>query len=169
MIALAGLGIILITSFFIAGALTNRRGSTGPVLTPYDGYFVAYGAQFRVEGSLLKSIALWEHRGVIRPQAVATEGNGSESIGVMQLNSGNFAWIGRTLGLSRQDLFDPEKNIKAGAALARSMKNELGSFYTRDRLIQAWSLGIPKVKQGLTNPAYLAGVLHYLGEEPEEV
>jgi len=164
---LAALGILIISGFFVAGALTNRRGSVGPVITPWDGYFMAYGAQFRVEGSLLKSIALWEHRGAIRPGAVAKEGNGSESVGVMQLNSGNFPWINRTLGLSRADLFDPENNIKAGAALARSMKNELGSFYTRDRLIQAWSLGVPKVKQGVTNPSYLAGVLHYLGEDPE--
>jgi len=170
---LMGLGVVLIVGIWgFTRAVRNvapRPVAPAPGGADLHDLFITYSAKYRVDWRVLEAIALWEHRGVIRPTDIGHEENGTESIGVMQLNSSNFAWIGRTLGFSRADLFNPRHNIEAGAALLRSMITELGypsafnlSITQRDKLIQSWSLGTPNVKKGKTNPAYLAGVLSYL-------
>ena len=170
MALLLGVGIMIIVGGW-ALARSFRVGITrGQAEWPgYHDLFVSYAAKYRVPASLLEAIALWEHRGVLRPRDVATEKNGTRSIGIMQINTGNLPWIARTLRFTEADLYVPHRNIETGAALLRSMVQEFGfpSAFTltmeqRDKLIQAWSLGVPAVKRGARNPDYLAGVLWYL-------
>ena len=60
----------------------------------------------RVPAAIIEAIIETESMG--RPRAIGPKG----SIGLMQIKPAT----GRALGYSRQDLFDPEKNVAAGTA-----------------------------------------------------
>lgn len=163
----------VLAALLVALGLRKRPSSTttepmeptpqDPHPTPWDAEFFHQGRLRGVDPRLLKAIALWEHRGEIRPTAVGDDGN---SIGVFQINrfwwAGSPSWLEARLGYTKADLFDPAKNIAAGALIAQRMILELGVHADLDSFIQAWSLGTPKVLAGVTNAPYLHGVRGYL-------
>ena len=69
-------------------------------------------ARFKVDARLLRDIALIESG--MQPNAVGVNKDGSEDIGVMQINSSWLTKLGR-YEITRQDLFDPCVNVHVGA------------------------------------------------------
>lgn len=74
--------------------------------------FEAASLRYDVSRRLLEAIAVVESSG--NPAAINKNANGSEDIGLMQINSSWLPKLGR-YGIRRSDLFDPCVNINVGA------------------------------------------------------
>lgn len=125
-------------NFAMAGDLAATAFFKPGQLSPYDDYFKKYGAEYGIDWRLLASVAYQE----------STFVNGNESwagaAGIMGLMPSTAA----SLGVSRQDIFDPELNIKAA------------TFYLK-RLIQAFSsVENPDERIKLALAAYNGGIGH---------
>ena len=92
-----------------------------PILHAADGgIFERAAAYYGVNPELLHAIARVESG--MDPGCVNRNANGTEDIGLMQINSVHLPELAR-YGIGREDLFDPEVNVYIGAwVLAGCMK-----------------------------------------------
>ena len=109
--------------------------------------WLAVASAFDLPPGLLYAVAQVESS--FDPSAVATAGNGSHSVGVMQINS---SWFPRLagFGIAEADLADPCTNIRAGGwILAQTVRRygysweAIGAYYAGpfDAPNQRWRLG----------------------------
>lgn len=109
-------------------------------LTPYDEYFKNSGQQFGVDWRLLASIAYFESS--FNPEGEAWTGAG----GLMGLMPATAA----SLGLKREEMFDPSKNVHTGAKYMKSMIESFSSIENPEE----------RIKMALAS--YNAGIGHIL-------
>lgn len=108
--------------------------------------WIAAATAFNLPPALLYAVA--EVESGFKPDAIAHAGNGTRSVGVMQINS---SWFGRLaeLGIREADLQDPCTNIYVGSwILAQGVRRyghsweAIGSYYAGpfDLKGQRWRL-----------------------------
>lgn len=85
--------------------------------------FADVSARSGIPEELLRVIAQVESN--MNPRAVNINENGSEDIGLMQINTVNLPAL-KKLGIHREDLFDPCTNLIAGAWILSQMINKYG-------------------------------------------
>jgi type IV secretion system protein VirB1 len=64
-------------------------------------------------------VAIAEHESGLDPVAIHRNANGTVDVGLTQVNSGNFTWLGLTL----QTALDPCRNLAAGARVLLAKYN----------------------------------------------
>jgi soluble lytic murein transglycosylase-like protein len=72
----------------------------------------AAGSRYSIDPHLLYAMARQESQ--LNPRAININKNGSEDIGLMQINSQHFPRL-KALGIAREHLFDPCTNVLTGA------------------------------------------------------
>ncbi len=113
----------------------------------YDDIFKKWGEARGLDWKLLRAFAKVESD--LTPSAIGDQGN---SIGLMQLQH----WHWEANGLSREDMFDPDKNIQVGSGFIADLMGKYAGDV--DSVIQAYNLGETKFNKGYTSPDYLAKV-----------
>lgn len=96
---------------------------------------------YNIHHSTLKGIARQESS--FNPMAINVNADGSEDIGVMQINTG---WLGKlaTFGLTRQHLFDPCTNVMVGAwVLANNIRTHGNTW----EAVGAYNVGCKKLSR----------------------
>lgn len=90
--------------------------SSGPVLArEWEVCFALMEDRYQLPRNILKAIAINESS--LNPRAINKKNsNGSEDIGLMQINSSHFGTL-KKYGIGRDDLLDPCTNIRVGAWL----------------------------------------------------
>lgn len=84
-------------------------------------YFEEAGLKYGINPQLLWAIAKKENP-KFNPKAIGKNKNGTIDIGLMQINSIHLPELA-TMGITKDDLFDPKTNIKVGALiLSRCLK-----------------------------------------------
>lgn len=96
-------------------------------------------------------VGIAKHESGLDPQAVHRNANGSIDVGLAQVNSSNFAW----LGLTAETAFDPCRNLAAGARVLFAKYNgsppdAVKAAYSADVMRQVDAVG-PAVRT--TEPA----------------
>lgn len=86
------------------------------------------GEKYYVNPSVLYAIAVTESS--LNPNAVnRANKNGTEDVGMMQINSWWFPKLKRDFGISRQDLFDPCVSLDVGAWVLADNMRRLGNTW----------------------------------------
>ncbi|MBN2722349.1 MAG: lytic transglycosylase domain-containing protein [Campylobacterales bacterium] len=92
----------------------------------YDGLFDDAGRKFGINPALLYAIAKTESS--LNPMAVGNNKNGTQDIGIMQINTVHMPEL-RRQNISRDDLFDPQINIYVGSRILKRCINKHGYSY----------------------------------------
>lgn len=101
---------IALLALFVIAAPPALASGPGP--TPWDTCFAKAGAYYSINPLLLKAIARQESS--MNPAAVGQNTNGTQDIGLMQINTTHMPKL-RRAGLDRQKLLDPCTSIAVGA------------------------------------------------------
>lgn len=117
-----------------------------PVYAKWDGYcFEDASARSGINKDLLVAIASTESN--IDPGVVNKNRDGTEDIGVMQINSRHLPML-RTAGIKRDDLFKPCINIHVGAFILRDCIQSNGDTW---RAVGAYNAGYAKTARAERN------------------
>lgn len=103
-----------------------------------------------LDPNLLVGIARHESR--LNTEAVNVNANGSRDIGLMQINSSNFAW----LGLTAETALDPCVSMRAGAAVLTRLSTYNTGSPTRgiaNGYVQAVVASVGTVREARAAPA----------------
>lgn len=96
------------------------------VISPFDVYFKKYGKEYGIDWRLLTSVSY--HESTFKTDGESWAG----AIGLMGLMPPTAA----ALGVSKEELFDPEINIKTGAKYLKSLINIFSSIESHDERIK---------------------------------
>lgn len=125
--------------------------------TPYDAAFDQAGTDYAIPPNLLRAIG--RHESDFKPNAYDPPNgdypSGTRDIGVMQVNSAT----GERYGLTRTDLLDPVKNIRAAARYLAENRSALGDRFS----VYTWAASY-NVGPSLSNPrgsVYAAQVVYH--------
>lgn len=127
-------------------------------LLPYIDTIRKKADEHGISAALIAAIIKRESN--FNPHAVGHNTNGTTDYGLMQINSNTFADV----GISLDDVFDPVRNIDAGAKLIKSYRKYLvdAGKYSERALVSAYNEGIGNVvRKGIFNLAYVAYVLYW--------
>lgn len=102
-----------------------------------------------VNVGLVRSIAMHESR--MNPLATNRNTNGSEDIGLMQINSAHLPWLAR-YGITRQVLLDGCVNAYVGAAILRSNIDRFGPTW---KAVGAYNAASPNKQLRYANQIYV--------------
>src|SRR3990172_12166224 len=91
------------------GAIATAYAVRDHLNTPYDADFEAAAFRYKVPSNVLRALARTESN--FRADAINRNSNGTEDVGLMQINSTNFAY----LGLTKDKALVARLNINAGA------------------------------------------------------
>lgn len=105
--------------YYIDNGLPNILTLAPGQISPWDAYFKQYAKEYGLDWRLLASVSY--HESTFNPDGKSWAGAGG-LMGLMPATAAIF-------GVSGSDIFDPELNIKAGAAY---LKRLLGSFKSID-------------------------------------
>ncbi|MBX7132644.1 MAG: lytic transglycosylase domain-containing protein [Fimbriimonadaceae bacterium] len=105
------------------------------------------GVHYGVAPQLLLAIARAESG--LNPRAVARNTNGSEDIGLMQINSGHLRRLA-DYGIKREDLFEPCTNVKVGAWILADAFSRHGTSWEG---VGAYNAGCTSLKGGACKAA----------------
>ncbi len=118
----------------ISGYSQTAPGSAEAKLVEYDDYINKYAAEQGVCAALIKGVITQESQG--NPNAVSSNG----ARGLMQIMPENAAGC----GITSDDLFDPEKNIKCGT---RYLRGRLDAFNGNvENAVASYNAGVAGVK-----------------------
>jgi soluble lytic murein transglycosylase-like protein len=92
------------------------------VKTPYKILFEQVGKEFNLDPDILQSISLTENIS----QVPTLTGDAGKSIGLMQVYQKTWVDFAKRMGMSWDELRDPLKNIRAGAAILKSKLERYG-------------------------------------------
>lgn len=92
----------------------------------YNRYFVKYGKIYKIPPELLWAIAKTESN--LNPLAINTNLNGTQDIGIMQINSSHKREL-KSKNISLSDLYDPEINISIGSKILADCFKKFGFTY----------------------------------------
>ena len=97
--------------------------------------------RYGMDSALLKAIAQVESGG--NPRAVGKNADGSEDLGLMQINS---LWLPKLAkyGIARQDLFDPCTNVQVGAWVLSQKIHRYGKTW---RAVGAYNAGAERKRE----------------------
>lgn len=101
-----------------------------------------------VDPVLVRSIA--RHESGMNPYATHRNANGSEDIGLMQINSFHLPRLGR-FGITRTALFDPCVNAYVGAWILRDNINRIGPTW---KAVGAYNAASPDKQLRYANQIY---------------
>lgn len=102
------------------------------------GCFEAAGARFGISAALLKSIAA--HESGLNPMAIARNDNGTEDMGLMQINSVHLPRL-LEYGIDRSHLFDACLNVHVGAWVLAQNIHRYGNTW---EAVGAYNVGCAK-------------------------
>lgn len=122
MIRRATLVIGLLAAFAAGPAAAARYGPTA-----YDDCFARAGAYYKINPLLLKAIARQESS--MNPTAVGQNTNGTQDLGIMQINTTHLAKLARA-GIQRHHLMDACTNITIGAWVLADAVRRFGMTWT---------------------------------------
>lgn len=105
-------------------------------------------AYHRVDGALLRSIALHESR--MNPLAINRNRDGSQDLGLMQINSAHLPRLAR-YGITRQQLLDACINAYVGAWILRANIDRFGATW---RAVGAYNATTPAKQLRYANQIY---------------
>lgn len=87
-------------------------------------YYEEAGSYFNIDPRLLWSVAKVESKH--NPYAISVNENGTEDIGIMQINSVHLPFL-RKHGISKKDLFEPRTNIFVGTWVLHNCFKKYGN------------------------------------------
>lgn len=136
----------MITKLFIGAALVL---STSVV---HANCWESSGARYNMPATLLYAIAV--HESSLNPNATNRNRNGSEDVGLMQINS---LWLPTlaSMGISRKQLFDPCTSIEVGAWILAQNFRAHGSNWNA---VGAYNAGSPEKRQAYAMKIYRSHV-----------
>ena len=111
----------------------------------YKDYIIKYSAEYHIDPHLLMAIINTESR--YDKNATSHKG----AIGLMQLTESTADWIAESMGnsnFSKDDLYDPETNIRMGAWYINNIRQEFGSM---ELILAAYNAGRGNVKKWIGN------------------
>lgn len=92
----------------------------------FDSIFIKYGKAYNIPPILLLAIA--KHESGLNKNAVNKNKNGSIDYGLMQINSCHLPKL-KSMGYDKNNLFNPEINIKFGSIILKRCINLVGFNY----------------------------------------
>jgi soluble lytic murein transglycosylase-like protein len=122
-----------------------------------------YGAFYDVDQDLIRAIIGCESEG--DTEAFNSNDNGSHDRGLMQINSCNYDWLEKELGIT--DFYDPEQNIRAGTYILSQLH-----YDDLHQILMSYNMGETRMKelwsQGITSSRYSRKVIKKLNQIKEE-
>lgn len=117
---------------------------------PYQEYVEAYAADYEVAPSLVYAVMATESS--FEPDAVSAAG----AMGLMQLTADTFDWARMRMGtqdngMTTDDLFDPEVNIRHGTYVLHLLRED---FHSTATLLAAYNAGRTTVLNWLEDERY---------------
>ena len=120
--------LFLLLSFVFAAGSTYAQGpaKTTIVRTPAECTWVQVGLKWQVSPALLYAIAKTESS--LNPDIVHRNNDGTEDIGLMQINS---SWLPKlaSFGISRRHLFDSCVNLDVAGWILSTQMGKLGNTW----------------------------------------
>jgi len=147
------LGALVCVVLALVGFLGGRATGAPPGADPYAQTIREWARAYNVNADLVAAVVEAESSG--RPRAVSPAG----ALGLMQLMPATAAEIARELGLdepTREDLFEPEVNIRFGVYYLSKLRERFGD--ERELVIAAYHAGPTRVDAWRTSRADLASV-----------
>jgi soluble lytic murein transglycosylase len=145
------LGAVACLIIGIVGFFVGRSSGAPPGAQPYRDVVAAWAREYNVDPHLTAAVIEAESSG--RPRAVSSAG----ALGLMQLMPATAEGIARELGVenpSREDLFDPDVNIRFGVYYLSKLRARFGD--ERELVIAAYHAGPTRVDAWRTSRADLA-------------
>jgi soluble lytic murein transglycosylase-like protein len=115
-----------------------------------------YSTIYRVDAHLVKAIITCESEGNVR--ALNHNKNGSHDKGLMQINSCNFDWLRKELGIT--DFYDPRQNIQCGCYILGLLSQKYSNVH---RVLMSYNMGEKRTRelrqQGIYSSRYSRKVI----------
>ena len=136
----------MIVQFFIGIALAISTSAA------YANCWESSGSRYNIPPTLLYAIGITESS--LNPSAINRNRNGSEDVGLMQINSIWFPTLA-SMGISRKQLFDPCTSIEVGAWILAQNFRSHGSNWNA---VGAYNAGSPEKRHAYAMKIYRSHV-----------
>ena len=134
-------------------------------LSPIQAYTNHYSKRYGVDADLITAIIGTESGGEIK--AFNINENGTHDKGLMQINSFNYEWLTRELGIT--DFYNPRQNIHCGVFMIADLMSRHDNLHT---VLMAYNMGERRTRElhreGIYTSKYsrkVMGVYEKLKEE----
>lgn len=167
---------ILLLTFLFTFLLTGQAHAEQPVagisislenndLSPTQSYINHYSKQYGVDADLITAIIGTESGGEIK--AFNINENGTHDKGLMQINSFNYEWLTRELGIT--DFYNPRQNIHCGVYMIADLMDRHTDLHT---VLMAYNMGEKRTRelraQGVYSSKYSRKIMKIYEELKEE-
>jgi len=134
-------------------------------LSPTQAYINHYSKQYGVDADLITAIIGTESGGEIK--AFNINNNGTHDKGLMQINSFNYEWLTRELGIT--DFYNPRQNIHCGVYMIADLMSRHTDLH---KILMCYNMGEKRTRElhreGIYTSKYsrkVMGVYEKLKEE----
>lgn len=142
---------ILILTAMLTLLMTSQAHAETPVagisvslenndLSPIQAYTNHYSKQYGVDADLITAIIGMESGGEIK--AFNINENGTHDKGLMQINSFNYEWLTRELGIT--DFYNPRQNIHCGVFMIADLMSRHDNLHT---VLMAYNMGEKRTRE----------------------
>ena len=166
---------ILLLTFLFTLLMTSQAHAETPVagisvsldtnLSPIQAYINHYSKQYGADADLIAAIVGAESGGEIK--AFNINNNGTHDKGLMQINSFNYEWLTRELGIT--DFYNPRQNIHCGAYMIADLMDRHTDLH---EILMSYNMGEKRTRelraQGVYSSKYSRKIMKIYEDLKEE-